>query len=84
MLKKVLIACIDSPKFLVCGETKFYEIFFTFFIFLNHGPLSSITLETRSSIALSTVLSIYYERIKILKEKMKLKNLFIVKKACID
>ena len=57
MLKKVLTACIDSPKFLVCRETNFYEIYFTFFIFLNHGPLSSITLETRSSIALSTVLS---------------------------
>ena len=33
------------------------KFIFAFFIFLNHGLLNSITLETRSSIALSTVLS---------------------------
>ena len=53
MLKKVLTACIDSKKFLVVEKQIFMKFVFTFFIFLNHGPLSSITLETRSSIALS-------------------------------
>ena len=51
----VLTACIDYKKFLVCGETNFYEIYVYIFYSLNHDPLSS--LETYSSITLSTVLS---------------------------